>query len=81
MAPRQKAIQVSLRNVALVIPEREVERAQLEQDLEGKECVGLLRQLWAINNEEFVREFVMIWEKQVERRNIFDTTIPDRPED
>ena len=75
MAPKQRTIHVSLKNVAPVIPEGDTERAQLEQDLEGMECVGLLHQPWTIKNEEFVREFVMIQEKQVERRNIFDTTM------
>ena len=34
-----------------------------------------------IKNEEFVREFVMIREKQAERHNIFDTTMQDQLED
>ena len=53
----------------------------LEQDLEEMGCVGLLRRPWNINNEDFVREFVMIWEKQAERSNIFDSTMRDQPED
>ena len=50
-----------------VIPEGEVECAMLEHDLEGMGCVGLLHQPWTIKNKEFVREFVMIREKQAER--------------
>ena len=63
MAPRHRVVYVSLRNVALVIPEGEAERTMLEQDLEGMGCIGLLRRLWNIKNEDFVYEFVMILEK------------------
>ena len=72
---------MSLKNMAPIIPEREAERAQLEQDLEGMGCVGLLRRPLTIKKKEFVHEFITIWEKQVEQRNIFDTTIQDRPKD
>ena len=72
---------MSLRNVAPVIPEGEAERAMLEQDLEGMGCIGLLRWLWNIKNEDFVRKFVMIREKQAEQSNIFDSTMQDQPED
>ena len=43
-----------------MIPEEEVERTILEQDLEGMGCIGLLQWPWTIKNEEFVREFDMI---------------------
>ena len=81
MAPRQRAVHVSLRNVAPLIPEREEERTMLEQDLQGMGCAGLLRQSWNIKNEDFVRKFVMIRERQAEQSNIFDSTMMDQPED
>ena len=81
MAPRQRAVHVSLRNVVPVIPEGEAERAIMEQDLKGMGCVGLLGRPRNIKNEDFVCEFVMIREKQVERSNIFDSTMRDQPED
>ena len=55
---------MSLRNVTPMISKGEAERAMLEQDLEGMECIGLLQRPWMIKNKEFVREFVMIREKQ-----------------
>ena len=81
MAPRQRAVHVFLRNVASVILEGEEERTMLEQDLQGMGCAGLLRRLWNIKNEDFVRKFVMIREKQAERSNIFDSTMRDQLED
>ena len=81
MAPNQRAVHVFLRNVAPVILRREAERTMLEQDLEGMGCMGLLRRPWNIKNEDFVREFVMIWEKQAEQSNFFDSTMRDQPED
>ena len=66
---------MSLRNVVPIILEGEAERAQLEQDLEGMGCVGLLHQPQTIKNEELMHEFVMIQEKQSEQYNIFDTTM------
>ena len=72
---------MSLRNVAPVISEGEAKHAMLEQDLEGMGCIGLLRWLWNIKNEDFVHEFVMIWEKQAEQSNIFDSTMRDQLED
>ena len=75
MAPRQRTVHVSLRNVAPMIPEGEAECAMLKQDFEGMGCVGLLQRAWNIKNEDFVEdfvyEFVMIREKQAERSNIF----------
>ena len=72
---------MSLRNVVPVIPEGVAERTMLEQDLEGMECVGLLQRPWTIKNEKFMREFVMIQEKQAKRHNIFDSTMQDQLED
>ena len=64
-----------------VIPEDEQERAMLKSDLYGIGCTGLLEQLWNLKHEEFVQQFVMIWEQKLERNNIFDATIRDRPEE
>ena len=77
MAPRQRAVYVSLRNVAPVIPEGEADHTMLEQDLEGMGCIGFLQRSWNIKNEDFVREFVMIWAKQAEQSNIFGSTMQD----
>ena len=81
MAPRQRAVHVFLKNVVPVILEREAKSSMLEQDLKGMGCIGFLQRLWNIKNKDFVREFVMIREKQVERSNIFDSTMWDQPED
>ena len=81
MAPRQRAVHVSLKIVTPVIPEKEEECAMLEQDLHGLGCKGLLRRPWNIKNEEFVQEFVMIKGRKAERSNIFDSTMQDRPEE
>ena len=48
MAPQQRVIQVSLRNIAHTIPEREQEHVQLEQDLRSMWCAGLLDEPWAM---------------------------------
>ena len=81
MAPRQRAIHVSLRNVALVIPEGERERGQLEQDLSNMGCNGLLDRPWALKSKKMVSEFDSIRERLVERPNIFNNTMWDRPEE
>ena len=67
--------------MAPIIPKEEEEQAQLEQDLSDMGCSGLLDRPRALTNEEMVREFVSIREQLVERRNIFDNTIRDRPQD
>ena len=72
---------VSLRNVTPVIPEDEGERAILKSDLQNIGCAGLLERPWNLKNEEFIQQFVMIREQKMERSNIFDTTIRDRPEE
>ena len=81
MAPKQRAVHVSLRNVTLVIREHEEEHAVLEQDLHGLGCVGLLKRPWNIKNEEFVQQFVMIRERKAEQSNIFDSTMRDQSEE
>ena len=53
----------------------------LKSNLYGIGCAGLLEWPWNIKNEEFVQQFVMIREQKMERSNIFDTTIRDRPEE
>ena len=77
MAPKQKGVHVSLRNVTPVVPEDDRECAMLKDDLYKLGCVGLLERPWNIKNEEFVQQFVMIREQKMERSNIFDTTIRD----
>ena len=42
MAPKQRGVHVSMRNVTPVVPEDEQERAMLKDDLYGLGCVGLL---------------------------------------
>ena len=54
MAPRQRVIHVSLKNLALVISEREQERAQLEQELKSMWCARLLDRPLVMKNEEMV---------------------------
>ena len=85
MAPKQRAVHVSLRNVTPVGPENEEERKMLQQDLHGMGCEGFLERPWNLKNEEFVQEFVMIRERKGERKaeqsNIFDATIHDRLEE
>ena len=77
MAPKQRGVHVSLRNVSLAIPKGEEEREMLRSDLFGIGCAGLLERPWNLKNEEFIRQFVMIREQKMERSNIFDTTIRD----
>ena len=77
MAPKQRGVHVSLRNVTPVVPEDERERAMLKNDLYGIGCTGLLEQPWNLKNEEFMQQFVLIREQKLERNNIFDGTIRD----
>ena len=72
---------MSLRNVTPLVPEDEQERAMLKDNLYGLGCVGLLERPWNLKNEEFVQQFVMIREQKMERNNIFDATIRNRPEE
>ena len=81
MAPKQRSVHVSLRNVTPVIPRDERERAMLKDDLHKLGCAGLLERPWNLKNEEFIQQFVMIREHKLERSNIFDTTIRDRSEE
>ena len=81
MAPKQRGVHVSLRNVTPVIPRNEGEHAMLKDDLHNLGCAGLLEQPWNLKNEEFIQQFVMIREHKLERSNIFDTTIRDRPKE
>ena len=77
MAPKQKGVHVSLRNVMPVIPVNEGERGMLKSDLEDLGCAGLLEQPWNLKNEDFIQQFVLIREGKLERNNMFDTTIRD----
>ena len=68
---------VSLRHVTPVVPEDEGEHAMLKSDLYGIGCTRLLERPWNLKNEEFVQQFVLIREQNLERNNIFDDTIRD----
>ena len=81
MAPKQKGVHVSLRNVTPTIPGNEFERGMLKSDLEDLGCAGLLEQPWNLKNEDFIHQFVLIREGKLERNNMFDTTIRDRSEE
>ena len=81
MAPKQRGVLVSLRNVTPVVPGDDEERAMLKEDLSSLECAGLMERPWNLKNEEFIQQFVLIREGKLERNNMFDTTIRDRPED
>ena len=81
MAPKPRGVHVSLRNVSPAIPKGEEELEMLRSDLFGIGCAGLLERTWNLKNEEFIRQFIMIWEQKMERSNIFDTTIRDRLEE
>ena len=81
MAPKQRGMHVSLRNVLPAIPKEEEEREMLRSDLFGIGCARLLERPWNLKNEEFIRQLVMIREQKMERSNIFETTIRDRPEE
>ena len=70
MAQQQRAVVVSLRNMAPIIPECKQERAQLEEDLKKMRCVGLLKRPWALKDEGIVRELLLS-----EPSNCFDNTI------
>ena len=77
MAPKQKGVHVSLRNVTPTIPGNEFERGMLKSDLADLGCAGLLERPWNLKNEDFVQQFVLIREGKLERNNMFDTTIRD----
>ena len=77
MAPKQKGVHVSLRNVTPIIPFNEEEHGMLKSDLEDLDCAGLLERPWNLRNEDFIQQFVLIREGKLERNNMFDTTIWD----
>ena len=81
MAPKQKGVHISLRNVTPVIPVNEGKRGMLKSDLKDLGCTGLLERPWNLKNEDFIQQFVLIREGKLERNNMFDTTIQDRPEE
>ena len=81
MAPKQKGVHVSLRNVMPVISVNEGERGMLKSDLEDLGCAGLQERPWNLKNEDFIQQFVLIRDGKLERNNMFDTTIWDRPEE
>ena len=53
----------------------------LKSDLADLGCTGLLERPWNLKNEDFVQQFVLIREGKLERNNMFDTTIRDRPKE
>ena len=53
----------------------------LKSDLEDLGCAGLLERPWNPKNEDFIQQFMLIREGKLERNNMFDTTIRDRPEE
>ena len=53
----------------------------LKSDLEDLGCTGLLERPWNLKSEDFIQQFVLIREGKLERNNMFDTTIRDRPEE
>ena len=81
MAPKQRGVHVSLRNVTPAIPGNVFECGMLKSDLEDLGCAGLLERPWNLKNEDFIQQFVLIREGKLERNNMFNTTIRDRPEE
>ena len=81
MAPKQRGVHVSLRNMTPAVPANDEERTMLKEDLLSLGCAGLMDRPWNLKNEEFVQQFVLIQEGKLQRNNMFDTTIRDRPED
>ena len=55
MAPKQKGVHVSLRNVTPTIPSNEFERGMLKSDLADLGCAGLLERPWNLKNEDFIQ--------------------------
>ena len=80
MAPKQRGVHVSLRNVTPAVPSNVFERGMLKSNLEDLGCAGLLERPWNLKSEDFIQQFVLIREGKLERNNVFDTTIRDRPE-
>ena len=81
MAPKQRGVHVSLRNVTPAIPGNEFEHGMLKSDLEDLGCARLLKRPWNLKNEDFIQQFVLIREGKLEHNYMFDTTIRDRPEE
>ena len=54
MAPKQRGVHVSLRNVTPAVPANDEERTMLRMDLLSLGCVGLMDRPWNLKNEEFV---------------------------
>ena len=66
---------ISLRNVTPSIPENPIHLENLKQDLARMRCEGLLDRPWTLKREQLVREMLLL-----ERPNMFDTTVRDRPQ-
>ena len=74
MAPPQRRT-ISLCIVMPSISENPIELEELKEDLRRIRCAELLERLWALMREELVHKLV-----QLERPNIFNGTIWDRPQ-
>ena len=66
---------ISLRNVTPSIPENPIHLEELKQDLARMRCEGLLDRPWTLKREQLLRELLLL-----ERPNMFDTTVRDRPQ-
>ena len=55
---KAKARPVSLRSIPAVVPMKEEEKQQLEDDLTKMGCEGLLAEPWAMKSEAVVRKFL-----------------------
>ena len=66
MAPKQRGVHVSLRNMTPAIPDHELERGMLKSNLEDLGCAGLLERPWNLKNEDFIQQFVLIREGKLE---------------
>ena len=62
MAPKQKGVHVSLRNVTPTILGNELEHGMLKSDLEDLGCAGLLERPWNLKSEDFIQQFMLIRE-------------------
>ena len=66
---------ISLRNVTPSILENPIHLEELKQDLARMRCEGLLDRPWTLKREQLVREMLLL-----ERSNMFDTMVRDRPQ-